>query len=55
MVYIRNGTAGHWVRHNTPAGRGSSSRIGRLLIDAVLFLVTFGVLVGYAMTHGAWR
>jgi hypothetical protein len=53
MVYVRNAAAGHWVRHNTPAGRGSGSRLAKIVIDAFLFIITFSALVGYAVTHGA--
>ena len=46
-------TAGHWVRHNTPAGIGMRSIRAKLLIDIALVLIALGALVGYAISLGA--
>jgi hypothetical protein len=48
-------SAGHWVRHSTPAGRGLRLRAGKRVIDVFLFLITFSALVSYAVAHGAGR
>ncbi len=48
-------SAGHWVRHTTPAGTGLRWSRARRVIDAALVLMTFGALVGSAIALGVGR